>query len=84
MYSVFLLLLLYTSNFTYFMSISYYSWTWDMRIWMGREKIIYNSKLLTYQIWMNVAIVCPVEGKGLFIEGKLIKGSFIEVVRMSD
>ena len=34
--------------------------------------------------WMNVAIGCPVEGKGLFKEGKLIKGSRVELVRVSD
>ena len=32
--------------------------------------------------WMNVAIGCPIEGKSLLIEGKLIKGSRVEQVRM--
>jgi hypothetical protein len=32
---------------------------------------------------MNVAIACPIEGKDLFIEGKLIKGSRVELVRVS-
>jgi hypothetical protein len=34
--------------------------------------------------WMNVAIGCPIEGKGLIIEEKLIKGSRVELVRMID
>ena len=33
---------------------------------------------------MNVAIGYPIEDKGLLIEGKLIKGSRIELVRVSD
>ena len=33
---------------------------------------------------MNVAIGCPIEGKGLLIEGLLIKGSSVELVRMSE
>ena len=33
---------------------------------------------------MNVAIGCPIEEKGLLIEGKLIKGSRVELVRVSD
>ena len=34
--------------------------------------------------WINVAIGCPIEGKGLLIEAKLIKGSRIELVHVSD
>ena len=33
---------------------------------------------------MNVVIGCPIEGKGLLIEGKLVKGSLVELVRLSD
>ena len=33
---------------------------------------------------MNVAIGCLIEGKGLLIEGKLIKGSRVELVRVND
>jgi hypothetical protein len=32
---------------------------------------------------MNVAIGSLIEGKGLLIEGKLIKGSSVELVHMS-
>ena len=31
--------------------------------------------------WMNIAILCPVEDNGLIIEGKLIKGSRVGLVR---
>jgi hypothetical protein len=33
---------------------------------------------------MNVAIGCPIEAKGLLIEGKLNKGSRVVLVRVSD
>ena len=33
---------------------------------------------------INLAIGYSIEGKGLLIEGKLIKGSRVELVRVSD
>ena len=51
------------------------------KIW---KKLFKNSIFLIFPSWTNLAIGYPIEGKDLLIEGKLIKGSRVDLVRVSD
>jgi hypothetical protein len=46
-------------------------------------KLHFNDKFQMNE-WMNVAIGCPIGHKGLLIQGKLNKGSRVELVHVSD